>query len=299
MAEIRTISNIMSVDEGIITTIGGETFDASEVLGGLAGGTQYTIAAPNSVNKERADLILGTEDPAQEINDTIAMLHNARGGDTSIAIRVDFMGGNIDVGTKTDGDAIVIPLGYDNIHLYGNGVKITGEVYDASGVNVYSVLDSSGNNCILDGFDIYNSGNECGLSNTGTNCTITGNTCSGIGSGLSNSGTNCIITGNTCSGIGSGLSNTGNNCTISGNTCSIGEIGLFNSGTNCTITGNTCSSGDYGDGLYNNTTDTTNKCIIIGNICIDGGISVKTGTCLPATREAMEDVNTGTVTERK
>ena len=31
MAEIRTISNIMSVDEVIITTVGGETFDASEV----------------------------------------------------------------------------------------------------------------------------------------------------------------------------------------------------------------------------------------------------------------------------
>ena len=98
MAEIRTISNIMSVDEGIITTVGGETFDASEVLGGLAGGTQYTIApSPNSVNKERADLILGTEDPATTNQCYTCTM---QGVASDIAIRIDFMGGNIDVGEK-------------------------------------------------------------------------------------------------------------------------------------------------------------------------------------------------------
>ena len=206
------------------------------------------------------------------------MLHNARGGNTDIAIRIDFMGGDIDVGEKTDGSAIVIPLGYDNIHLYGNGVKITGEVLDISGENAHSVFDGRGNNCILDGFDIDNSDDGTSLYNTGTNCTISGNTCSGGEYGV-------------------GLSNSGYGCTISGNTCSGGSAGLYNTGTNCTITGNTCSS-SVSDGLFNNTTDTTNKCIIIGNICIDGGISVKTGTCLPATQLAMADANTGSITLR-
>ena len=86
---------------------------------------------------------------------------------------------------------------------------------------------------------------------------------------------------------------------------------LSNTGTNCTITGNICSSDECG--LYCEVSDTTNKCIITGNICITGGISVKTGTCLPATDTntlrdpndetkgyitVMEDVNTGVVTLR-
>ena len=146
------------------------------------------------------------------------------------------------------------------------------------------------------------------------NCTISGNICSSGGDGLSNSGTNCTITGNTCSSgrYGNGLSNSGENCTISGNTCSSSDgNGVSNSGTNCTITGNTCI-GDYGKGLYCEATDTVNKCIIIGNVCINDGISVKTGTCLPATDtntlrnpevpgvyiKTIEDVNTGTVTLR-
>ena len=226
----------------------------------------YSIAPANAVNKERADLVL-TGVPADDlaaINNAIAMLHTAR-ADTDIAIRIDFLGGNIDLGTVTDGSAIVIPVGYDNIHLYGNGVKITGEVYDINEENMYSVLDSSGNNCILDGFDIHNSG-DYGLNNSGTNCIISGNTCSGGYSyGLSNTGTNCTITGNTCSSsdVG-GLYNTGTGCTITGNTCSSSSDvgGLYNTGTGCIITGNTCSS-DYGTGLYNlgtNCTITSNTC---------------------------------------
>ena len=259
---------------------------------------QYTIAPSNAVNKDRADLILTGTDDAAAINAAFTALVALRASD-DVAIRIDFMGGVIDVGEKTDGSAIVIPLGYDNIHLYGNGVKIIGRVYDTSGVNTYSILDSSGNNCILDGFDINNSSSNSGLSNYGTNCTITGNTCSSdYGSGLYNTGTNCIISGNICSGgYDTGLSNTGTNCTITGNICSSDDVpGLSNSGTNCTITGNTCSGGV--SGLYNGSTSTTDKCLIIGNICKAGGISVETGTCLPATQEAMADVNTGSITLR-
>ena len=300
----------------------------------------FVIAPSNAVNKERADLVL-TGDPEADraaINQAITDLHTSRES-TDIAIRIDFLGGTIDIGTKTDGDAIVIPDGYDNIHLYGNGVKLTGEVYDSDDVEIYSVFTNNADNVIIDGFNIVNNasgftcglyntganciiadnncggslggitstGNKCiitgntcsgnlgGLSNTGTNCTITGNTCSGYFGGLSNTGTNCIITGNTCSSnYTDGLRNSGTNCTITGNTCSGIDCGLSNTGNNCTITGNTCS-GDFGYGLYNSSISTTDKCIIIGNICLNGGISVESGTCLPATQQAMADVNAGTI----
>ena len=158
------------------------------------------------------------------INQAITDLHTSRES-TDIAIRIDFLGGTIDVGTKTDGSAIVIPVGYDNIHLYGNGVKLTGEVYDPDNVEIYSVFTNNADNVIIDGFNIVNNTSDYyygyGLSNTGANCTITGNTCSSSDvSGLYNSGNNCTITGNTCSGDYYGLYNSGDNCTITGNTCS-------------------------------------------------------------------------------
>ena len=220
--------------------------------------TNFVIAPSNAINKERADLVL-TGVPADDlaaINNAITMLHTMRES-TDVAIRIDFLGGNIDVGTKLDDSAIVIPVGYDNIHMYGNGVKITGYVYDENYDFSYSILDSRCSNCILDGFVVYNTSYEgCGLYNTGANCTITGNTFSGCG-----------------------------------------NYGLYNTGANCTITGNTCSS-DENSGLFCGASDTVNKCIIIGNVSITGGISVKEGTCLPATQEAMADVNTGTITLR-
>ena len=316
---------------------------AWEVVGG--GYIHYVIAPSDAVNADKADLVL-TGVPAEDrtaINQAIEDLHQARGEDTDIAIRIDFLGGNIDLGTKTDGYAIVIPAGYDNIHLYGNGVNITGDVHGSSYSNVHGILDIQSDGVIFDGFDIFNSseddnslstrnsgtnctitGNTCSggyraLYNAGTNCTITGNTCSGeyglyntganciitgntcssnYGNGLNNMGSDCIITGNTCSSnYGSGLYNTGTNCTITGNTCSSYEFGLTNAGTNCTITGNTCS-GDYEFGLTNNTTDTTNKVIILGNVCITGGFRSRINTCLPGTDTAtMEQFNSGSFTE--
>ncbi len=214
----------------------------------------YTIAPFDAVNKERADLVL-TGVPADDlaaINNALTMLHTMRAS-VDVAIRIDFLGGTIYVGTKTDGDAIVIPVGYDNIHLYGNGVKLTGDVYDSDYVEIYSVFTNNADNVIINGFNIVNNAGDqdCGLYNTGTNCTITGNTC---------------------------------NASV---------YGLYNSGNNCTITGNTCNASGYG--LYNGSTSTTDKCIITGNICLFGGISVKTGTCLPATQAAMADVNTGII----
>ena len=264
--------------------IRGSIYDAINTINNSInnmGNLHFTIAPSNAVNKHRADLVL-TGVPADDlaaINQAIIHLHYAR-ANADAAIRIDFMGGNIDLGTKTDGSAIVIHIGYDNIHLYGNGVKITGDVYDESYTNMYSVLDSSGNNCTLDGFVVDNTSFEgYGLYSTGANCTITGNTCSSGDSGLFNYGTKCVITGNTCSSGDSGLFNYGTKCVITGNTCSSNySHGLYNEGGSCTITGNTCSSSGEGAGLYNSGT----KCVITGNICSSNneGLSNAGANCI-------------------
>ena len=119
--------------------------------GGDSAGLQYTIAPANAVNKEKADLILTgiPEDDLAAINGAIEMLHAARES-TDIAIRIDFLGGIIDVGEKSDGSAIVIQ--YDNIHLYGNGVQITGMVYDSAYEETFSIMAIHGSRIILKKF---------------------------------------------------------------------------------------------------------------------------------------------------
>ena len=57
----------------------------------------FTIAPADAVNSGRADLVL-TGAPADDllaINNAITALHTARGEDTTIAIRIDFLGGTI------------------------------------------------------------------------------------------------------------------------------------------------------------------------------------------------------------
>jgi len=116
--------------------------------------TNFVIAPSNAINKERADLVL-TGVPADDvlaINNAITTLHNARES-TDVAIRIDFLGGQIDVGTKNDGSAIEIV--YENFHLYGNGVTITGEVEDLSHDMIYYVVLVL-NNTVFDGFNVLN-----------------------------------------------------------------------------------------------------------------------------------------------
>lgn len=116
--------------------------------------SNFVIAPSNAVNKERADLIL-TGVPADDlaaINNAVESLHTARGGNTDITIRIDFLGGNIDLGgnTSTNGSINVL---YDNIHLYGNGVNITGYADGQS-----AVLRVIGSRCIVNGLNITNTG---------------------------------------------------------------------------------------------------------------------------------------------
>lgn len=84
----------------------------------------FTIAAPNSLNKERADLDLtDVADPAQAIMDAIAQLDSKRESD-DVAIVVEFMGGEIELAEDTNIDLTA----YSNLIVRGNGVKIVGDI---------------------------------------------------------------------------------------------------------------------------------------------------------------------------
>lgn len=146
------------------------------------------------------------------------------------------------------------------------------------------------------------------LSNSAANCQINENSIQGYEYlGLHNTGNNCIILGNICeSHYDRGLYNTGTSCTISNNYVETveGARAIYSSGIRCTITGNVAigNSSNYSNpgnaGIWNETTSTaaSDLCVIVGNMT--NGISVKNGTCKPATKAVMEDVNTGTVTLR-
>lgn len=150
-------------------------------------------------------------------------------------IRVDFLGGDIIAEVR-------IVCSYNNVHLYGNGVNISGNLST-------ELLSNTGANCEIINFNITNNngtgGTPIGVKNTGANCVFTGNNFvvigNGIGcSGFDNSGYNCIITGNTCTGNGTafGIKNTGYWCIITGNMCSSILAGINQSGNYCQYYGN-------------------------------------------------------------
>jgi hypothetical protein len=243
MAEIRTISNIMSVDEGIITTVGGETFDASEVLGGLAGGTQYTIAPSNAVNKDRADLILTGTDDAAAINAAFTALVALRASD-DVAVRVDFLGGDIEVE-----ETIEIPT---NFRIYGNGVNLIGEA--ALTEEYLSVIDIA-NGCTVYIEGINTSNGYIGIENSGA---VTINNCafnSAGECGIYNAGTatinNCNCNSNNHTGIRNSGTATINDCNCSDNS----YYGIDNYGTNSIIVGNRCLNNTYAN-IFDEGTDT-------------------------------------------
>lgn len=171
--------------------------DYAESMGISAaqGKLQYVIAPADAVNKERADLVL-TGDPAADglaINSAFAELDNARGGDSSIAVRIDFMGGNIVLDDNTQ-----ILLEYDNFHVYGNGVRITGDIGDYNGI-----LHVQGEDCKLSDIYTHNKNWDNGDGISASNSTLTNCTgSSDYGIYASNSTlTNCTGSGDSGYGI--------------------------------------------------------------------------------------------------
>ena len=141
----------------------------------------------------------------------------------------------------------------------------------------------------------FSSNQGSGVSNSGSNVTISGNTSSGNratygGGGVYNSGSNVTISGNTFSSNqttynGGGVYSGGSNVTISGNTFSGNQAssggGVSSSGYEVTISGNTFS-GNQGGGvwwsgsgsiLYNTIVNNTSSGGT-GGIYLDSGLPV-------------------------
>jgi parallel beta-helix repeat protein len=136
--------------------------------------------------------------------------------------------------------------------------------YDSSN-NIGIRLISGSNNTVT--------GNTCNNNNNGiyltssSNNTVTGNSCNGNAYGIVlTSGSNNTVTGNSCNGNAYGivLISSSNN-TVTGNTCNnnISGIVLISSSNNNTVTGNTCNNNtSYGIYLTSSSNNT-----VTGNSC--------------------------------
>ena len=216
--------------------------------------TAFTIATQFSPNKERADLILTGVNDGAAINEALMALTALRAY-TTIAVRVDFLGGNI-----TLEEAIVIPT---NFKIYGNGVILT-----TTNTSFKALIISEGNTVFVDGLNIY--GADYGIYNYGTatinSCNCDGNTYDGIRNNGTATITNCNFDSNTYRGIYNTGIATITNCNCNNNGIDGIGNGLLGTGV-ATITNCNCGNNDNA-GIYN----TNTKSIIIGNTCLNNTV---------------------------
>ena len=212
-------------------------------------------------------------------------------------------GGEIVILDGTYNITATIAMNKDNVTLSGNGNStILKRMWNGKSVEgIVTVTAKNGGCCVaslqVDGNkSVYSSTENRGIYLSGSNNTITGNTCNNnndSGIFLANGRNNTII-GNTCNNNNSrGIYLSGSNSTITDNTCNNNnDSGIYlPNGSNNTITGNTCNNNNK-KGIYlpgsNNNTITGNTCnnnnsgiyltgrnnTITGNTCIRGtGIS--------------------------
>ncbi|NLB81485.1 MAG: hypothetical protein GX800_07745, partial [Clostridiaceae bacterium] len=117
--------------------------------GDVSGSIGYIIAPPNATaeDKKKADLVLDDVNgsPHTQLADMVDMLHDRRSQNTDIAIVIEFCPGIIELPYDTNWE---IPETKGNIYIYGNGVRITGDVGGGNGI-----LHVQGEDCKLS--DIY------------------------------------------------------------------------------------------------------------------------------------------------
>lgn len=302
--------------------------------------SNFVIAPFDAVNKERADLVLTGTDDITAINQALQDLDTARGGNTDISIRVDFLGGSINNVVSS----INVP---PNFKLYGNGIKIIASSEVGEGLNIINILENS-ENVLIDGFEIQGyyefstfntkstiainvSSYGCLISNNilidgdigilsknVCKCNIVYNKIYDMNNGIQFSGTDIFINDNIIENCINGVidfhfDNSSKNI-ISRNKFNLIKWGIEVSSTESLIIDNIFYNNDeegiriFGsdcnisnnilvnsNGIY--VGENTLNCIFICNNCSQ--IRVKAGTNFrPSTKEAMEDVNLGTVTVR-
>jgi len=282
----------------------------------LAGYIGFIIAAPDAVNKERADLIL-TGDPEADraaIQNAINTLHNMRAS-TDVPVIIDFIGGKLGLGYILENDHAIY-VNYNKIYLYFNGMEVTKCSESVGSCTIYV----SGENCIIDGLIIKDEGSGDGiyikngtLINCYANCYHRGITafdsilynCAGtsdyIGIYVNNSkALNCvgIATNYGIDALNSYLSNCAGTSDYIGINANNSNL-LFCSGisnsihgieaSSCKLLG--CTGSGYIDGIY----AVSDNNIIIGCDGTDGGIYVYTNSSYPNTYELLSQFNKGEI----
>ena len=195
------------------------------------------------------------------------------------------------VGPNSTGGAIVV-----------SGANQSRVFTVTAGTVAFSSLTMENGNASQGNLNFPESEGGGGILNTAnltlTNCTVTGNTSTGLGpsiggGGINNSGSSASLTMTNCTvsqnmgyfGNGGGIANSGTllltGCTLTGNSDNTDDVaggGLSNTGTatlnTCTLSGNSAGGGFLGGGggAYNSGTLTLNNCLVNGNrTSVNGG----------------------------
>jgi hypothetical protein len=316
---LSTCTFYMTVRQGIDDSNGIEASDnypilvqlIAQVQGNKTGKLQYTIACSDSVNKDRADLVLtgavdenGGSIDVTAINAALAELDTARGSDKTIPIRVDFIGGHI----NNINTSIVIP---ENFNVYGNGTVLTakraGVGYDGSqselapftGLILLTIKANIDGLAINMSYDSYMYNDSIGMFlNEGnvSNCTIgsINEESDGIGTYMGIYVATGVVSNCSAGNIGSGVVgikvDIGNisDCTIE--SINAFGIGICGGGTasvfNCTI-----GSVNNGVGISVSTGEAYH--CTVGNIGSGTGISVHIGSVFNCNIGSINNGGTG------
>jgi hypothetical protein len=219
----------------------------------------YIIAPPNASeeDKKKADLVLDDMNgsPHTQLADMVDMLHDRRGQNTDIPIVIEFCPGIVELPDETNWE---IPEAKGNIYIYGNGVKIKGNIEFEY---LFSVVD-----CWLFDLEVKNSGLGDGIY--ADNSTLTN-----------------------CSGTGDGDGIYADNSTLTNCSGSSDEYHGIDA-TNSTLTNCSGSSDEY-YGIY-----AKGSCIIQGCDGTEGGISVPSTGTYPQTLVLLQALNKGSITIR-
>ncbi len=242
---------LTAADVGAIPTVTGS---AGQFLGFTSPNVVGAVDAPSGgAGKRTCRFVVGTSTAGWTESDCDYLCD---GADDQVEINAAIQalpsgGGEIVILDGTYNIKATIVMNKDNVKLSGNGnATVLRRMWDSSTEEgVITITATNGGCCVENIFvdgnkSAYSSNSSYGISLSGSNNTVTGNTCNNNSSySISLSGSNNTVTGNTCnnnSSVGISLSGSSNN-TVTGNICNNNSYGIYLSSSNSTVTGNTCT----------------------------------------------------------